>query len=473
METTKQNSSKKTCKSNKGNLKVGFISLGCNKNLVDTEKTIALFKNHKYEIINDAKKADIIVINTCGFIESAKEEAINTILEMAEYKKQNCKYLIAMGCLVERYKEELQKAIPEVDLWVKYSEYDNLWEKIEKLLEDSNKSNKEQNYNAKGQISKTGETTEKPFEDLIDRVITTGENYAYLKIADGCSNYCTYCAIPGIRGPLKSRTIESIIEEAHILVKRGYKEIIVTAQDTTKYGMDNYGKPMLSKLLEELCKISEIKWIRFLYAYPETITDELIETIKKHPQICPYFDIPIQHVSDTVLKRMNRKSNGDSIRKLITKLRKELPNAILRTTVMVGFPGETKEEFQELYDFLKEAKFDKLGAFMYSKEEGTPAAKMENQVHPQTKKSRYNKIMKLQQEISRENLEEKIGKTYLVIIEGITKNAKYYVGRSYMDTPEIDGIVYVENTKTLQNGEFVNCKITEVKEYDLIGTVNL
>ena len=441
-------------------MKVGFISLGCNKNLVDTEKTIALFKNHGYEIVNAAQKADVIVINTCGFIESAKEEAINTILEMAEYKKKNCKYLIAMGCLVERYKAELEKTIPEVDLYIKYSEYDNLWQKIERLL------NNQEYKNDENLIS-----SEKPFDKLIDRVITTGEHYAYLKIADGCSNYCTYCAIPGIRGPLKSRTIESILEEAHNLVEKGYKEIILTAQDTTKYGMDNYGKPMLSELMKKLCKIPEIKWIRFLYAYPETITDELIDTIKEYPQICPYFDIPIQHISDTVLKRMNRHSNGESIRCLITKLRKELPNVILRTTVMVGFPGETKEEFQELYDFLQEAKFDKLGAFMYSKEEGTPAAKMANQIHGQTKKSRYNKIMKLQQEISRKNLEAKVGKSYLIIIEGATKNTKYYVGRSYMDTPEIDGVIYIRNTKQLQNGEFVNCKITAVKDYDLVGEI--
>lgn len=435
-------------------MKVGFISLGCNKNLVDTEKTIALFKNHGYDIINNAKEADIIVINTCGFIQSAKEEAISTILEMAEYKKQNCKYLIAMGCLVERYKAELEKSIPEVDLYIKYSEYNDLWKKIEKLIN-----------------SKLEENEKPQFDELLDRVITTGENYAYLKIADGCSNYCTYCAIPGIRGPLKSRSIESIIQEAKQLVKKGYREIIVTAQDTTKYGMDNYGKPMLPELLEELCKINEIKWIRFLYAYPETITDELISTIKKHPQICPYFDIPIQHISDTVLKRMNRHSNGKSIRNLIKKIRNELPNAILRTTVMVGFPGETKEEFEELYNFLQEAKFDKLGAFTYSKEEGTPAEKMLNQVHPQTKKSRYNKIMKLQQEISRKNLENKIEKTYEVIIEGITRNGKYYVGRSYMDTPEIDGVIYIKNTKKLHIGEFVNCKITEVKDYDLMAEI--
>lgn len=433
-------------------MKVGFISLGCNKNLVDTEKTIALFKNNKYEIVNDAQKADIIVINTCGFIETAKEEAINTILEMAEYKKQNCKYLIVMGCLVERYKKELEKAIPEVDLYIKYSEYNKLWQKINSLL--NNQKSEEEN-----------------FDELSDRVVTTGNNYAYLKIADGCSNYCTYCAIPGIRGPLKSRKVESILEEANWLAQNGYKELILTAQDTTKYGIDNYGKPMLANLLDEICKIEKIKWIRFLYAYPETITDELINTIKKHPKICPYFDIPIQHISDTVLKRMNRHSNSKSIKDLIIKIRKELPNAILRTTVMVGFPGETNEEFQELYEFIKEAKFDKLGAFMYSKEEGTPAEKMENQVHWKTKKSRYNKIMEVQQEISRKNLGEKIGKTYEVMIEGLTKNSKCYVGRSYMDTPEIDGNVYIQNNKDLQNGEFVECRITKVKDYDLIGEI--
>lgn len=456
-------------------MKVGFISLGCNKNLVDTEKTIALFKSHGYEIVNDAKKAEIIIVNTCGFIESAKEEAINTILEMAEYKKQNCKYLIAMGCLVERYKEELEKEIPEVDLYIKYSEYDKFWNKVENLLNDEkskySKQNQCEKINKEKNINENANSEEKHFDELSDRVITTGEHYAYLKIADGCSNYCTYCAIPSIRGPLKSRTMESILEEANILVEKGYKEIILTAQDTTKYGIDNYGKPMLSELMEKLCQISEIKWVRFLYAYPETITDDLIDTIKKHPQICPYFDIPIQHISDTVLKRMNRNSNGKSIRNLITKLRKELPNVILRTTVMVGFPGETDKEFQELYNFLQEAKFDKLGAFMYSKEEGTPAEKMKPQVHLQTKKSRYNKIMKLQQEISRKNLEEKLGKNYEVMIEGITKNAEYYVGRSYMDTPEIDGVIYIKNTKPLQSGEFVNCKITEVKDYDLIGKI--
>lgn len=434
-------------------MKVGFISLGCNKNLVDTEKTIALFKEHNYEIVNNPEEAQIIVINTCGFIEPAKEEAINTILEMAEYKQKNCKYLIAMGCLVERYKEELEKEIPEVDLYIKYSSYDSLWSQIENLITNS----------------KTEEKVE--FENLVNRVITTGSNYAYLKIADGCSNCCTYCAIPHIRGPFKSRNMESILEEANSLANKGYQEIIVTAQDTTKYGIDIYGKPMLAKLLEELCKIEKIKWIRFLYAYPETITDELIQVMKQNPKICHYFDIPIQHIADPVLKRMNRKSNGKSIRSLINKLRKELPDVILRTTVMVGFPGETKENFEELYQFLEEAKFDKLGAFSYSKEEGTAASILKNQVHSSTKKSRYNQIMKLQKQISRENLENKIGKEYEVIIEGMTKNSKFYVGRSYMDTPEIDGVIYIPKTKELKVGQFVGCKITEVKNYDLIGNI--
>lgn len=433
-------------------MKAGFISLGCNKNLVDTEKTIALFKEHGYEIVNNPEEAEVIIINTCGFIESAKEEAINTILEMAEYKNYNCKYLIAMGCLVERYKKELEKSIPEVDLYIKYSEYSTLWEQIEELL-----SNKKENVD---------------FDKFTDRVITTGENYAYLKIADGCSNCCTFCAIPKIRGMQKSRTMESLIEEANKLAEQGYEEIILTAQDTTRYGQDLYGEPKLAELLQEMCKIDKIKWIRILYSYPETITDKLIQVIKENDKICNYFDIPIQHISDSVLKRMNRKSNGESIRKLIQKLRKEIPNVILRTTVMVGFPGETEEDFEELYNFLKEAKFDKLGAFMYSKEEGTGAEKMSNQVHPAIKKSRYNKIMKLQQEISRENLENKIDTTQKTRIDEITKNQKYYVGRTYMDVPEIDGVVYIKNTKQLNLGDWVDCKITEVKDYDLMGEIN-
>lgn len=432
-------------------MNVGFIHLGCSKNLVDTEMTIGLFKNNGYKIVNNEEEADILVINTCGFIESAKEEAINTILEMAEYKKKRCKYLIAMGCLVERYKEDLKKAIPEVDLWIKYSSYNTIWEQIEKVIKAKEAKKKEL--------------------DFLDRTITTGENYAYLRIAEGCSNFCTYCAIPKIRGKFVSRKIEDILEEAKKLAKEGYKELIVIAQDTTKYGIDIYKEPKLAQVLKELCKIDGIKWIRFLYSYPETITDELIKVVEEEPKICKYFDIPIQHIANPVLKRMNRKSNGQSIRNLIKKLRYEIPNVVIRTTVMVGFPGETKEDFEELYNFIKEAKFDRLGAFSYSKEEGTPAEKLDNQIHWVTKKSRYNKIMKLQQEVIEEKQQELIGKELEVLIETKTFDNKYYVGRSYREVPEIDGLIYIPMVEKELEGKFVKCKITDVQGYDLIGKI--
>ena len=439
-------------------MKVGFISLGCSKNLVDTEKTIAMFKENKYTIVNKPESADIIVINTCGFIESAKEEAINTILEMAEYKKDKCKYLIVMGCLVERYKEELKNAIPEVDLWIKYSEYTNLWEQIDNCVQNVEKP-----------TSKEPKTAIN-FAEYSDRVITTGKNYAYLKIADGCSNHCTYCAIPYIRGPQISRKMEDIIDEANKLANEGYKEIILIAQDTTKYGIDIYGKTKLAELLTKISEIKNIEWIRFLYAYPETIDDELIKVVKENEKICKYFDIPIQHISDAVLKLMNRQSSGNSIRKLIEKLRKEIPEVIIRTTVMVGFPRETKKDFDELYEFLKEAKFDKLGCFAYSKEDGTPAAKIKEQVHPMTKKSRYTKIMKLQQEISKENLQKQLYKTLKVLVENKSFDNRYYIGRSYMDAPEIDGKIYIK-AKERENiciGDFIECKVINVDDYDLV-----
>lgn len=437
-------------------MKVGFISLGCNKNLVDTEKTIAIFNEEGFEIVNKPENADIIVINTCGFIESAKEEAINTILEMAEYKKAKCKFLIAMGCLVERYRDELAKEIPEVDLWIKYSEYDSLWDKVKKMLENE-------------EIKETENPSNREFLNLMDRVLTTGDNYAYLKIADGCSNRCTYCAIPYIRGPQMSRKMEDIIEEAKKLAEEGYHEIILTAQDTTKYGIDIYGEPRLAELIEEISKIEEIKWIRFLYAYPETISDELIQVVKNNDKVCKYFDIPIQHISDSVLKRMNRQSNGESIRKLIKKLRQEIPEVIIRTTVMVGFPGESEADFEELYEFLQEVKFDKLGCFAYSKEDGTPASRLKEQIHPMTKKSRLNKVMSLQQKISKQNLKNKIGKEVEVLVEDKSFDGKTYIGRSYMDVPEIDGVVYIESDDEIQIGSFVRCTITDVKEYDLIA----
>ena len=428
-------------------MKVGFVSLGCSKNLVDTEMMIGLFKKNNFEIVNNPKEAEIIVINTCGFIESAKEEAINTILEMAEYKKENCKYLIVTGCLVERYKEDLIKSLPEVDLFVKFSEYNSLWEQIENVINHNNQKDEKL--------------------DFLNRVISTGTNYAYIRIAEGCNNFCTFCAIPYIRGRFTSRKIEDILEEAKMLAQKGYKELIIIAQDTTKYGTDIYGKPRLAELLHEISKIDGIEWIRFLYAYPETITDELIEEVKNNDKICKYFDIPMQHISDRILKKMNRKSTGESIRNLITKLRKEIPGVVIRSTLMVGFPGETEEDFEELYEFVKWAKLDKLGCFAYSKEEGTVASKMESQVHPMTKKRRYNKIMALQQEISKENMKKHIGKTLKVLVENSKDDSA--IGRTYMDVPDIDGVIYIKGKA--KPSTFVNCKVTDFKEYDLMGEI--
>lgn len=439
-------------------MKVGFVSLGCSKNLIDTEMMIGVFKNNGFTIVNNPQTADIIVINTCGFIEPAKEEAINTILEMAEYKKTGkCKILVVTGCLVERYKERLEKALPEVDIFLKYSDY----------AEEKGKS-AEVFAKVLKKIAENIEV-EKSELDFMDRVVTTGNNYAYLRIAEGCSNRCTYCAIPYIRGAFVSRKIEDILEEAKMLVKSGRKELILIAQDTSKYGVDIYGKPQLAKLLTELCKIKDLKWIRFLYTYPEDITDELIEVVKKEDKICKYFDMPIQHISDRVLKRMNRKCTGESIRKVIEKLRKEIPNVIIRTTVMVGFPGETNEDFEELYNFIKETKFDKLGAFSYSKEDGTPASRLKEQIHPMTKKSRYNKIMKLQKEISKQNEQKLLGRELEILIEDMSFDKKYYVGRSYMDVPEIDGVAYIKNN-TDKNliGQYIRAKVVEVKDYDVI-----
>ena len=443
-------------------MKVGFVSLGCSKNLIDTEMMIGVFKNNGFTIVNNPQTANIIVINTCGFIEPAKEEAINTILEMAEYKKTGkCKILVATGCLVERYKEELEKALPEVDMFLKYSDYaeekGKSAEAFAKLLKQIAQDKK----------------IEKTQLDFMDRVITTGKNYAYLRIAEGCSNRCTYCAIPYIRGAFVSRKIEDILEEAEMLVKSGRRELILIAQDTSKYGVDIYKEPQLAKLLKELCKIKDLKWIRFLYTYPEDITDELIEVVKKEDKICKYFDIPIQHISDKVLKRMNRKCTGESIRKVISKLRKEIPNVVIRTTVMVGFPGETNEDFEELYNFIKETKFDKLGAFTYSKEDGTPASRLKEQIHPMTKKSRYNKIMKLQKEISKQNEQKLIGRELEILIEDISIDRKYYIGRSYMDVPEIDGVAYVKNNNTKEDliGKYIKAKVVEVKDYDIIANI--
>ena len=449
-------------------MKVGFVSLGCSKNLIDTEIAIGHFKKNNYEIENNPEKAEIIVVNTCGFIETAKEEAINTILEMAEYKNKKCKYLIVMGCLVQRYYEELVKELPEVDLFIKIDEYDKIWQKIEKLIkEDTVEISTTQTSKKISEIKPLPMPT---YQEFYERVVTTGTNYAYLKIGEGCSNRCTYCAIPYIRGPFVSRKMEEIIEEAKMLASKGIKEIIVIAQDTTKYGEDIYGEKKLPELLQKIAEIPEIKWIRFLYSYPEGITEELIQTVKNNEKICKYFDIPIQHISDKILKKMNRRTNKEQIQNLIKKLRKEIPKVTLRTSLIVGFPGETTKDFEELKEFVEKAKFDKLGAFMYSKEEGTPAAKLPEQIHGNTKKSRYNKIMKIQQKASKENLEKKIGQEYEVIIEDTSFDNKFLIGRTKQDVPEIDGMIYIKNnsSKNLIN-QFTKVKILEVKEYDLIG----
>ena len=452
-------------------MNVGFVSLGCSKNLIDTECLIGRFKENRFQIVNEEKKADILVINTCGFIESAKEEAINTILEMAEYKKKRCKYLIVIGCLVQRYYADLVKALPEVDLFVKIEDYDKLWEQIEDLLKRgiAKKENKKTTKKIT-QIPQMPMLTQKEF---LNRTITTGNNYAYIKIGEGCSNKCTYCAIPYIRGPFVSRKMDDILEEADMLAKKGIKELIVIAQDTTKYGVDIYGESKLAELLENLTKIEGIQWIRFLYAYPEGITEELIDIVANNDKIANYFDIPIQHISNKVLKRMNRRTNKEQIENLLSKIRENIPDVVLRTSLIVGFPGETKEDFEELKEFIKVAKFDKLGTFMYSKEDGTPAEKLPNQIHGNTKKARYRQIMEIQQEISKQIQSTKMGATYEVLVEDMSFDAKYYIGRTMQDVPEMDGIVYIKN-KTDKKPEdivnhFVNCKVTDVREYDVIA----
>lgn len=454
-------------------MKVGFISLGCSKNLIDTEVAIGLFKDNHYEIVNNPNDAEILVVNTCGFIESAKEEAINTILEMAEYKKKKCKYLIAMGCLVQRYYDDLVKLLPEVDLFIKIDEYNKLWDKIEDLIKRDIVEKSKTKTSKK--ISEIKPLPMPTYNEFMERVVTTGKNYAYLKIGEGCSNKCTYCAIPYIRGPFVSRKMEDILDEAEMLAKKGIKELIVIAQDTTKYGVDIYGESKLAELLEKISKVKGIEWIRFLYSYPEGITDKLINVVATNGKIAKYFDIPIQHISNPILKKMNRRTSKEDVTKIIEKIRKEVPDVTLRTSLIVGFPGETKENFEELLEFVKNTKFDKLGTFMYSKEEGTPAAKLPDQIHGNTKKARYNKIMEAQQEISKEILTNKIGKSYKVLVEYMSFDGKYFIGRTMQDVPEEDGLVYIKNNKDLDENtilnNFVNCKIIEVSNYDLIGEI--
>jgi ribosomal protein S12 methylthiotransferase len=436
-------------------LKFGLISLGCDKNRIDSEMIIG--KLHKsYELVNNPKDADIILVNTCGFIESSKQESINTVLEMAEYKrKHKCKVLIVTGCLSQRYKEELLELMPEIDIMLGVNNYDKLLESIEMFLE---KNDKTYYCDYSDNVLNEGE-----------RVLTTAKSTAYLRIGEGCDNFCTYCIIPKIRGKYRSRKIEDITKEAKSLAEQGVVEFILVAQDTTMYGIDIYGKKNLPALIRELSKIEGLKWIRLLYCYPEEITDELIEEVANNSKVCKYIDMPIQHISNNVLKRMNRRGRKEEVIESINKMRKNISDLCLRTSIIVGFPGETDEEFNELKTFVKSIKFDKLGVFKYSQEEGTSAANMSNQVDEKTKYDRERELMLIQQEISKNINDNKVGKVYEVIIEEYKDNL--YIGRSYEMAPEIDGYIYFKSDKSLKLGELIKIKITESSEYDLIGVV--
>lgn len=436
---------------------ISMISLGCSKNLVDSEIMMGLLDKEGFKLTNDLEKANIIIINTCGFIDSAKEEAIDTILEMSEYKKYgNCNMIIVAGCLSERYREELLKEMPEIDAVIGTG---NIQE-IAKIIK---------NYN-NDKVIKVGEIDNNYFEDSNRIPIEPGVT-SYIKISEGCNNHCTYCIIPKLRGKYRSRNMESIINEARELVKKGTKELILIAQDTTKYGIDIYGDFKLPELLNELNKIEDLEWIRILYMYPETFSEGLIKAIKDNDKVVKYVDIPIQHINNDVLKRMNRKTNKSTIKNLITNLRDEIPNIIIRTTLIVGFPGESEKEFNELYSFVKDIKFDRLGVFTYSKEEGTAAAKMKNQINENTKKYRQSQIMELQMEISDDLNNKRIGNIYDVVIEEKIDGENLYLGRTYMDSPEIDGCVYIESSHDIDIGKFKKVKIIESYEYDLKGVI--
>lgn len=434
-------------------LKFGMVSLGCDKNRIDSEMAIGKL-SRKYDLITDPKEADIILVNTCGFIEKSKQESINTILEMANYKKlYKCKVLIVTGCLSQRYKDDLFTLMPEIDIMLGVNNYDNLLQSIDDFLINNNKTFK---YDYSDSVLIEGE-----------RVLTTGNSTAYLRIGEGCNNFCTYCVIPKIRGKYRSRKLEDIINEATSLTKQGVAEVILVAQDTTMYGIDLYGKKSLDVLIRELSNISDIKWIRLLYCYPEEITSELISEIASNPKVCKYIDMPIQHISNNVLKRMNRRGRKEDIINSIDKMRKNIKDLILRTSIIVGFPGESEEEFKELKHFINTIKFDKLGVFKYSQEEDTTAAQMDNQISEEIKTKREQELMILQQTISHNNNKEKLGKSYEVLIEGY--NNGFFYGRSYEMAPDIDGEIYFTSTKKLSIGTITNVKITSYEEYDLIG----
>ena len=433
-----------------------FVSLGCDKNLVDSEVMLGLLANHGHQMVDSEEEADVIVVNTCCFINDAKEESIQTILEMAEYKKTgSIKALIVTGCLAQRYKQEIMDEIEEVDAVLGTTSYDKIVEVIDEAL----------------QGHKSLELTDIDALPTVDskRLVTTGGHFAYLKIAEGCDKHCTYCIIPKIRGNFRSVPMERLIKEARDLVEQGVKEIILVAQETTLYGVDLYGKKSLHVLLKELCKIGGLRWIRILYCYPEEITDELIQVMKEEDKICNYLDIPIQHASDGVLKRMGRRTSKQQLIDTVNKLREEIPDIALRTTLITGFPGETEEQHEELMEFVDEMEFDRLGVFTYSPEEDTPAATMLDQIEESVKEDRQAELMELQQEIAFDLAERMIGKEVIVMFEGKVADENVYVGRTYMDAPNVDGLIFVETNEELMSGDFAKVRITGALEYDLIG----
>lgn len=436
--------------------KVGMVSLGCDKNRVDSEIMLGVM-NKAYEITNNPKEADIIIVNTCGFIEKAKQESIDTILEMANYKtKHQCKLLIATGCLTQRYGKELKELMPEIDIMLGVNDYNKIDRLIKDFITKENMEDKFTEVNYSDENINEGE-----------RVLTTESSTAYIRIAEGCNNFCTYCIIPKIRGKFRSREMDSIIKEAKGLASKGVKELILIAQDTTLYGSDIYGKKSLHILLKELSKIEEIKWIRVLYCYPEEIYDELIEEIAVNDKVVKYLDLPIQHISNNILKLMGRKTTKEDIINKINRLRDRVPDIALRTSLIVGFPNETEEDFKELKDFLLEYKLDKVGVFKYSREEGTPAAKMDGQVDEEIKDIRENELMLTQREISNEINSLKVGKIYDILVEGY--NGEYYYGRNYEMAPEIDGSVLFTRHCAINKGDFTQVRIEKNTEYDLIG----
>lgn len=438
------------------NKKILFISLGCDKNLVDSEVMLGILADRGFEMTDTEDDADIIIINTCCFINDAKEESINTILEMAEYKKTGpCKALIVTGCLAQRYKQEIVDEIPEVDAVIGTSKYDEIFDAVDQALKGSH------------------------FLDVDDldrlpsvpgkRILTTGGHYAHLKIAEGCDKHCTYCIIPKIRGNYRSVPMEQLLAEAASLAEQGVKELILVAQETTLYGMDLYGKKSLHILLQELAKIKGIRWIRILYCYPEEIYPELIETIKNEKKVCHYLDMPIQHAGDAILKRMGRRTTKAQLKETVSLLRKEIPDIVLRTTLIAGFPGETQEQHEELMEFVDEMEFERLGVFAYSPEENTPAASMPDQIPEEVKEERKDAILELQQEIAFDKAADMVGRTLYAMIEGKVADEPAYVARTYADSPDIDGYVFVNTGEMLMSGDFVKLKITGSAEYDLIG----